>query len=133
MSGKSEAHARGSWAAPALFHLQLQLGALFRRVGFLVRGNSFSADGPKPDLRRLRFQRRLRAECFDSNRRRSSVELFGCWAYPVAYRFACPEVALARCRAAPEYFITIARLLWPVIACTSSSEAPAAVSCAAAV
>jgi hypothetical protein len=59
--------------------------------------------------------------------------IFGSKAYPIVSRFACPDVARARWRWAPAYFITMARLLWPVIAGTSSSEAPAAASCEAAV
>jgi hypothetical protein len=76
---------------------------------------------------------RLWAECLKANQRRSSAELYRNHVHPFASRFACPDVARARWRWAPAYFITMARLLCPVIACTSSSDAPAAASCEAAV
>jgi hypothetical protein len=127
-----------------MYGIQQQFDRMFRRERYWIPSQQRSSIG-KSHSQQMSGKRAataafglhdkcpLWAEWFDYNRRRSSVERFGRWAYPVAYRLACPEVARARCRAAPEYFMTIARLLWPVIACTSSSEAPAAVSCAAAV
>ena len=69
----------------------------------------------------------LRAVCTTTIRRNAVLN------YRLGYRFACPDIARARWRSAPAYFITMARLLCPVIAWTSSSEAPAAASCDAAV